>query len=331
MKPILCASMGAVLFCAPAVAEDAFAVAEVLGSQTLIRFDTTLPTIVVPVGSISGLGAGETLLGIDYRPVDGFLWGLGDSGRLYRIDRHDAVAVAIGDASFDSALVGEFWGFDFNPQIDRIRAVSDATTNLVLNPNNGALQLVATPVFYVPGDANEGAMPHVVHHAYDGNVVGTTATQLRAIDTELNVLVKQANNAGSLETVGPLGVNFSPIGGFDVSGATGMAYAVSTDLALLGALGTSTLYSIDLQTGEAQSLGTVGLPLANLFSVTDFAIRPAMPCAADLNHDGGVDGADLGILLSRWGSGDDLADLNDDGVVDAADLGLLLQSWGTCR
>ncbi len=46
----------------------------------------------------------------------------------------------------------------------------------------------------------------------------------------------------------------------------------------------------------------------------------------DINGDGVVDGADLGILLNGWG-GDGVGDLNDDGVVDGADLGLLLNAW----
>jgi len=49
---------------------------------------------------------------------------------------------------------------------------------------------------------------------------------------------------------------------------------------------------------------------------------------ADLNCDGVVDGADLGILLNAWGTGDPVADLNGDGVVDGADLGELLNAWG---
>jgi hypothetical protein len=50
---------------------------------------------------------------------------------------------------------------------------------------------------------------------------------------------------------------------------------------------------------------------------------------ADLNGDGRVDGADLGLMLAAWGScsGCD-ADLNDDGLVNGADLGLLLADWG---
>jgi hypothetical protein len=49
----------------------------------------------------------------------------------------------------------------------------------------------------------------------------------------------------------------------------------------------------------------------------------------DVNDDGIVDGADLGLLLGAWGSSDPTADLNDDGVVDGGDLGLLLGEWSS--
>ncbi len=49
--------------------------------------------------------------------------------------------------------------------------------------------------------------------------------------------------------------------------------------------------------------------------------------AGDLNQDGRVDGADLGILLAAWGTGG-AADLNQDGTVNGADLGILLANWG---
>jgi hypothetical protein len=49
---------------------------------------------------------------------------------------------------------------------------------------------------------------------------------------------------------------------------------------------------------------------------------------ADLNCDGTVDGADLGLLLGAWGTSDPIADLNDSGEVEGADLGLLLGFWG---
>jgi hypothetical protein len=58
----------------------------------------------------------------------------------------------------------------------------------------------------------------------------------------------------------------------------------------------------------------------------NIAITYAEPAiVGDLNGDGVVDGADLGILLSEWGGPG--ADLNGDGVVDGADLGILLAAW----
>jgi hypothetical protein len=51
--------------------------------------------------------------------------------------------------------------------------------------------------------------------------------------------------------------------------------------------------------------------------------------AADLNLDGHVPGADLGLLLGEWGAGQgSFADLNGDGIVNGADLGILLGQWG---
>lgn len=57
-----------------------------------------------------------------------------------------------------------------------------------------------------------------------------------------------------------------------------------------------------------------------------FAAAPSAP--ADLNHDGSVNGADLGMLLGAWGQAAGAADLNHDGIVNGADLGMLLGSWG---
>ena len=64
-------------------------------------------------------------------------------------------------------------------------------------------------------------------------------------------------------------------------------------------------------------------PDANgIFTITD---APNLP--GDLNGDGVVNGGDLGLLLSFFGSSDPLADLNGDGTVNGADIGLLLSYW----
>lgn len=53
----------------------------------------------------------------------------------------------------------------------------------------------------------------------------------------------------------------------------------------------------------------------------------------DLNSDGAINGADLGLMLGAWGSSgyDCFADLNDDGFVTGADLGTLLGNWGAAN
>ena len=53
----------------------------------------------------------------------------------------------------------------------------------------------------------------------------------------------------------------------------------------------------------------------------------APPCPADINLDGTVGPADLGLLLGAWGTTDFDADVNGSGLVDASDLALLLGAW----
>jgi hypothetical protein len=62
-------------------------------------------------------------------------------------------------------------------------------------------------------------------------------------------------------------------------------------------------------------------------------VTVALGLAGDLNGDGIVAGADLGLLLSNWGPvtadpASRAADLNRNGTVDGADLGTMLSKWG---
>lgn len=83
------------------------------------------------------------------------------------------------------------------------------------------------------------------------------------------------------------------------------------------------------------TLGTVPAPKWNdltggslmLGYVIELAGPPPMQ-PADFTCDATVDGADLAVLLSKWGQVDADADLDGDGVVNGADLAELLSEWG---
>ena len=61
-------------------------------------------------------------------------------------------------------------------------------------------------------------------------------------------------------------------------------------------------------------------------SISAREIEPSLP--ADLNGDGRVNSADLGLLIASWGPCPGCpADINGDGIVNAADLGLAVSSW----
>ncbi len=49
--------------------------------------------------------------------------------------------------------------------------------------------------------------------------------------------------------------------------------------------------------------------------------------AGDLNDDGFVNGTDLALLLSAWGTEDPIADIDENGIVGGSDLTLLLSNW----
>ncbi|MEY2712552.1 MAG: hypothetical protein RL005_774 [Planctomycetota bacterium] len=75
----------------------------------------------------------------------------------------------------------------------------------------------------------------------------------------------------------------------------------------------------------ARDLGTGSLVEAGLDDFRVDGIGCAASNPADLDGNGIVDGADLGLLLAGWGSSS--PDLDGNGLCDGADLGLLLAGW----
>ncbi len=247
-------------------------------NQTLVTWDSATPGNVTFGAPIMGLASNEQIRGIDFRPATGELYALGSFSNLYTINPATGIASPVGGASFSPTLNGSTFGFDFNPTIDRIRVVSETNQNLVLNPITGAATN-ATPLFYGPADPNFGVDPNVVGSAYTNSFAGAATTQLYGIDTGLDILVTQANSAGTLGTVGPLGADLGDILGFDISGGTGIAYAMVLD----ESSSQSTFWTINLATGAAAPLGSIG----GGSIITAMAVVPA-PAGAALLAIGGI-------------------------------------------
>lgn len=209
-------------------------------ANALQIFNPTAPGTPV-TKAITGLQAGENILGIDFRPLNGQLYALGSSSRIYTLNLGNGAATVVG-GQLSTPLLGTDFGFDFNPTVDRIRVVSNLGQNLRVNPIDGTL--------IVDGSINPGT-PSLSAAAYNNNFAGATTTMLFVIDAETDRLYQQnPANSGTLVDVGALGINITSTNGFDIGSVSQKAYTIAT----VGAA--TSLYQINTATGAATSLAT---------------------------------------------------------------------------
>ena len=252
-------AVAATLLCAAGLGRAADAQAGELfygvdAQNRIVTFNGDTPSSIARV-AFTGLPAGEQIVGLDVRPANKQVVALGSTSRLYRIDVATGAATAIGTAPFVPPLAGSSFGFDFNPTVDRIRVTSDARQNLRLHPDTGATAAVDGPLTYAAGDTGAASAPRIVGSAYTNSVAGATTTQLFDLDAGRDSLVLQnPPNAGTLVTVGALGIDIGDNAGFDISAVDGVAYAS----AQVGRSSSSQLYRISLSTGAATLVGRIG-------------------------------------------------------------------------
>ena len=253
----------------------------VTASNQLLAFNAGQPQKILSRRALTGLREGDRLVGIDYRVAKGQLFGLGRSGQLYRIEAASGAATPVGTPV--ALPAGSEFGFDFNPTVDRIRVVSGQGFNLRLHPDTGAV---------VDGDANQpgvqfdgrlaydssdrmaGQVPRIVAAAYTYNKDNEKITTNYALDGAGGMLVHQGTkegvspavspNSGRLYSVGALGTGPFEQASFDISDVSNAAYAGITEA------GRTRWYRIDLASGRASLVGTVGGGEA----ITGSAIEP---------------------------------------------------------
>lgn len=106
-------------------------------SGRLISFNSATPGTQVGSVAIAGLAASETLVGIDVRPADGKLYGLGRAGNACTVKPSTgastlkgALKALAGDDNPYASLTGANTAVDFDPAADRLRVISSDGQNL---------------------------------------------------------------------------------------------------------------------------------------------------------------------------------------------------------
>ena len=234
------------------------------GNQ-LVTFNPTNPGTFNSTAAITGLQGGETFVGLDYRVSNGSLIGLTNAGRVYTVNATTGAATLLSTAS--TTLNGTNFAPDFNPVVDQVRQLSDAQQNIVINVDNGNTT--------TQGNLNRPAF-NVNAAAYINSVAGSTTTTLYDIDTANNVLMIQSpQNAGTLMPVGPLGVTASAVNGFDIVGNNNGTTNTNTAFAALQVgSGAPGFYTINLSTGAATLVGTIGVPAGT--AITGLSSPPSL-------------------------------------------------------
>ena len=277
-RPVAAATVvaAALAGCATAPASETsprVRVVAVTASHELIAFQSGQPERILERRPVTGLPAGERLVGIDFRVARGVLYALSQAGRLYTLDIPSGALRPVGPAPAALGLRGTAFGFDFNPAADRIRVVSNTGQNLRLHPDTGAA-VDGDPAAegvqpdpdlrYAHSDTHAGRAPDIAGAAYTYNTQDSQVTTNYAIDRALGMLVVQGSregttpvvspNTGQLRTVGPLGLPPLLDVAFDISDVGNTALmAVRT-----AADGPTRLHLVDLRTGATRPLGTAG-------------------------------------------------------------------------
>ncbi len=270
------------------------------GAQ-LVRFTSAAPGTATTV-AITGVAAGDVLIGVDFRPQTGQLYALGvnevaNTGTLYLVDPQTAVASAVGAAgqvayvdagggAVDLPAASEGYGFDFNPTVDRVRVVTNTGLNFRVNPNNGApvdgnLNNTAAPPVGINTDGMINGLPvdstGVAGAAYTnsyGQPLSVGFTTQYVLDSVSDLLFAQVPpNSGTVVggvglTVNGLRIDFTAVNGFDIPSDVQVTAsntpANGTAYAALTVGSVQMLYAIDILTGRSRALGSLAMPVAGL-------------------------------------------------------------------
>lgn len=223
-----------------AVLADTYAVTS---DQRLLHFQRSTGAIRSAI-PLSGMGADDGIVGMDFRPQNGVLFVLSRDGTLYALNPDRGALMVMTSLMPDPAdttepyagLEGEVFGVNFNPVADRLRIVSDTGQNLRVNVETGAT--------FTDGPLNPGT-PSAAAASYSNSFANACRTQLFVIDNATNTLFLQdPPNAGTLTELGRVpgpDASGSSLGFEIISGGGALTFWPDRNGAAL--------YDIDLRSG----------------------------------------------------------------------------------
>ncbi len=231
-----------------------------VGGNTLVMFDSDTRRVT---GTMTVTGV-PSLIGIDVRPADGWLYGVTPDGTVVTIDT--ATGKATEKSKLKATLApGVAATVDFNPAADRLRIIGSDGSNLRANVDDGAV-ITDGALAYAGTDASKGMTARIVAGAYTNSFKGAKETTLFNIDAATGAMVRQAPpNDGILNTIGKLGPMVEGPVAFDIESD---GQGGNTAWVVNG----GTLHTLDLASGKAAVVGRIeGLTGA----LADIAILPA--------------------------------------------------------
>jgi hypothetical protein len=258
----------------------------------LLRFTANAPQ-TTNTSTILGVTVGETLVDLDLRPATGQLYALGinaltDTGTLYLIEPTTGAATVVGASGGISLSLGGSavdlpatgWAIDFNTAADRLRVVNANGLNFRINQITGAAvdSDANAANGTTPDSALNGGTTTLSGVAYT-NSAGQAFTSLYGLDAASNTLfLSSAPNAGTYASVAGVTLGGNPLdfgasSGLDIqvhvqTTMSNMPVASGVAYASLEVGGSVHLYTIDLVTGAATDLGTVGTGAVPILGIT---------------------------------------------------------------
>jgi hypothetical protein len=214
-----------------------------VGDKTLVLFDAASGKVTKKV-EVSGV---KRLHGIDLRPMDKKLYGVGVDGTVVTIDPMTGKSETV--VKLDKTIPEDTRAtVDFNPAADKLRFMASDGTNLRADLATGKVTTDGALIF-IKEDMHAGEKPNIVAGAYSNSYGKPEKTALYDVDATIGALIQQvAPNDGTLKAIGKFGIGAAKTYAFDV-----VTTADGNNTAWL--IADNKLYTVDLMTGKAETAG----------------------------------------------------------------------------